>query len=106
MGADDNRKLREAIAASTIEGAGERPVEDRQAAAANAGVVDARRAFVDKVATRAYEIGDDDIAALKQSGMTDDQIFELAVCAAIGQATRQLDAAMAALDEAERAKPS
>jgi hypothetical protein len=32
--------------------------------------------------------------------MSEDQIFEIAVCAAIGQATRQYDTALAALDAA------
>jgi hypothetical protein len=104
---EDHRRLREAVTKQTIEGPGASTVEDRRAAAANDGVVESRRAFVDKVANRAYEITDDDIASLKQAGISEDEIFELAVCAAIGQATRQLDAAMAALDEAEKvpAKP-
>jgi hypothetical protein len=36
------------------------------------------------------------------SGVSEDQIFEIAVCAAIGQATRQYDAALAALEAATR----
>jgi hypothetical protein len=42
----------------------------------------------------------EDIAAVKASGLSEDQIFELVVCAAIGQATRQYDTAFAALDTA------
>ena len=34
------------------------------------------------------------------AGVSEDEIFELTVCAALGQATRQLDAALAALDAA------
>jgi hypothetical protein len=43
---------------------------------------------------------EEDIAAVKASGLSEDQIFELVVCAAIGQATRQYDTAFAALDTA------
>jgi AhpD family alkylhydroperoxidase len=32
------------------------------------------------------------------SGLSEDQIFEIVVCAAVGQATRQYDAALAALE--------
>src|SRR5262249_9723338 len=48
----------------------------------------------------AYTVTDADIAAVKAAAVSEDQIFELAVCAAIGQATRQYDAALAALDAA------
>ena len=35
---------------------------------------------------------------MKESGLSEDQIFELVVCAAIGQATRQYQSALGALD--------
>ena len=34
---------------------------------------------------------------MKESGLTEDQIFELVVCAAVGQATRQYESALEAL---------
>jgi hypothetical protein len=34
------------------------------------------------------------------SGLSEDQIFEIVVCAAVGQATRQYDTAFAALEAA------
>jgi len=37
------------------------------------------------------------MAAVTASGLSEDQIFEIVVCAAIGQATRQYDTALAAL---------
>ena len=40
---------------------------------------------------------------MKAKGVSEDEIFELTVCAAYGQATRQLNAALAALDEATAA---
>jgi alkylhydroperoxidase family enzyme len=58
--------------------------------------------LIDKVSKNAWKVTDEDVAAVKQAGMSDDQIFELSVAAALGQATRQLDAALAALDEATK----
>jgi alkylhydroperoxidase family enzyme len=56
--------------------------------------------LIDKVAKRAYTVTDEDIAAARASGLSEDQIFEIVVCAAVGQATRQYDAALAALKAA------
>jgi hypothetical protein len=41
-----------------------------------------------------------DFAAAKASGLSEDQLFELVVCAAVGQSTRQYEAGLAALAEA------
>jgi len=73
---------------------------DRKAAFANAEVPAAVRALIEKVTKNAYKIVDEDIAAAKAQGVTEDQLFELVVCAAIGQASRQYEGAMAALAEA------
>jgi alkylhydroperoxidase family enzyme len=59
------------------------------------------RSLIDKVAKRAYTVTDADIAAAKAAEVSEDQIFELVICAAIGQATRQYDTALAALDAAD-----
>ena len=59
-------------------------------------------ALVDKVTKHAYRVTDEDIAAAKAAGFTEDQIFELVVCAAIGQANRQIENALAALEEATK----
>jgi len=77
---------------------GRATVDERRAAFANMSVPEPARALVDKVARHAYTVTDEDIAAAKAGGLTEDQIFELCVCAAMGQATRQLDAAFAVLD--------
>ncbi len=50
----------------------------------------------------ACTVTDEDIAAAKVSGLSEDQVFEMVVCAAIGQATRQYDTALAALEVATR----
>jgi alkylhydroperoxidase/carboxymuconolactone decarboxylase family protein YurZ len=47
-------------------------------------------------------VTDADIAAAKAAGLSEDHIFELVVTAAVGQANRQLESALAALDEATK----
>jgi alkylhydroperoxidase family enzyme len=56
--------------------------------------------LVEKVAKCAFRVSDEDISRAKASGLSEDQIFEIVVCAAIGPATRQHDAALAALEAA------
>lgn len=50
--------------------------------------------------TRSYTVTDDDVAAVADAGLSEDQIFEIAVCAAIGAADRQYAGGLAALTEA------
>jgi alkylhydroperoxidase family enzyme len=78
----------------------------RRAAFDNAGLDAPLSTLIDKVAMQAYKVTDDDIAAVKASGLSEDQIYELVVCAAVGQATRQYDTALAALAEATAGKGS
>jgi hypothetical protein len=56
--------------------------------------------LLEKVMREASKISDEDIAAAKAQGLAEDELFELVVCAAIGQASRQYEGALAALDEA------
>ena len=58
--------------------------------------------LVDKVTKRAHEVTDADIAAARTAGLSEDQIFEIVICAAVGEATRQHDAALAALEAASK----
>lgn len=85
-----------------LEGDGKASREARVAAFRNEGVAEPARALIDKVAKNAYRISDEDIAAAKQTGLTEDEIFELVVCAAIGQSSRQIENALAALDAATK----
>ena len=79
--------------------------DPHRAAFANQGVAEPARALIDKVANHAYRVTDEDIAAVKAAGSSEDAVFELAVCAALGQATRQLEAALAALAAATKETP-
>jgi alkylhydroperoxidase family enzyme len=94
-------QARKAVVARILEGDGRAPHALRRAAFDNAALAEPLpAALIDKVARHAYKVTDEDIAAAKTSGLSEDQIFELVVCAAIGQATRQYDTALAALEAA------
>ena len=95
---------RHVLLARILKGEGEAPHAQRRAAFDNAGLAEPVRTLIEKVAQHAYKVTDDDIAAAKSSGLTEDQIFEIVICAAIGQATRQHDRALAALEVASGRK--
>jgi alkylhydroperoxidase family enzyme len=90
----------EALVRRVLEGDGRAPHAQRRAAFDNSGLTGPIRTLAEKVAKHADKVTDEDIAAARSSGLTEDQIFELAVCAAVGQATRQYETALAALDAA------
>src|SRR5213083_2560451 len=53
--------------------------------------------YVDKVASDAYRISDEDVAALQGAGGADDAIFEITIAAAVGAALGRLERGLAAL---------
>lgn len=93
-------KAREALTRRILDGDGQAPASERTAAFEASGLAEPIRGLVDKVARRAWEVTDEDIAAARASGLSEDRIFEIVVCAAVGAATRQYDTALAALDAA------
>ena len=56
--------------------------------------------LVDKVARRSFQVTDGDFAAALAAGFTEDQLFELVICAAVGESSRMYQAGLAALAEA------
>jgi hypothetical protein len=96
----DITSARKALVTRILEGDGMASPGQRRAAFENGELPEPARTLIDKVTKRAYTVTDEDIAAVRTSGLTEDQIFELALCAAIGEATRQYDTAIAALDAA------
>jgi alkylhydroperoxidase family enzyme len=92
---------RNALVARVLDGDGKSSSQQRRDAFAGTGP-DSACALIEKVTKHAYKVTDEDIAAAKAAGFTEDQIFELVVCAAVGQANRQLDGALAALTEATK----
>jgi hypothetical protein len=101
----DFARARTALITGILDGAGQASTAQRRAAFDNRGLAEPLRRLIDKVANHAYKIVDADIAAVREAGLSEDEIFELVVCAAVGQAAWQYDAAMAALAAAmERGK--
>lgn len=96
----DITQARKALTTRVLEGAGRASPSERRAAFNNSGLAKPLGALVDKVARHAYRVTDEDINGVTKSGLSEDQVFEIVVCAAIGQATRQYDAALAALKAA------
>src|SRR5436309_568912 len=98
----DITKWRTALLARILEGDGRAPHAQRRAAFDNVGLAEPLRTLIDKVAKHAYTVTDEDISAAREAGLSEDQIFEIVVCAAVGQAARQHDAALAALAAASQ----
>jgi hypothetical protein len=95
-------EARKALVARILEGKGTASPAQRRAAFDNAGSAEPLRPLIDKVPRYAYKVTDADITAALTSGLSEDEIFELVVCAAIGQATRQDDSARTALEAATK----
>lgn len=96
----DIRQARNSLARRILEGDGKSLPSERQAAFDNIGVAGPLGTLVEKVARHAHRVTDEDIAAATVSGLSEDQVFEIVVCAAVGQAARQYDTALAALEAA------
>jgi hypothetical protein len=96
----DVTQLHRALVARVLDSEAKAPPELRRSAFDNAGLSEPVRTLVDKVAYHAYAVTDADVAAVRTTGLTEDQIFEIVVCAAVGQADRQYTSARAALSAA------
>lgn len=98
----DITKGRKELVTRILEGEGTASRAQRRAAFDNTGFAEPLNTLIDKVTKQAYRVTDKDIAAAKAAGLSEDQIFEIVVCAAIGQAARQHDTALAALEVATK----
>jgi alkylhydroperoxidase family enzyme len=66
----------------------------RATVAAAAPEPPALASYLDKVRSRAYTVTDADVDALKAAGVSEDEIFEQTVTAAIAEGLRRLDAGL------------
>lgn len=93
--------LRRELITRVRDNAATAPPELRRAAFDNAGrdvgLDDPVQTLIEKVAYHADEVTDQDVAAVRAAGFSEDQIFEIVVCAAVGQADRQYTNALVAL---------
>ncbi len=60
--------------------------------------------LVDKITRHAYKVVDEDYAALRATGYTDDELFEITLCAALGAARGRHERALEALEQATRGR--
>lgn len=98
MAENKKRMMHKILVTRVLEGMGKATHLQRRAAFDNRRLDEPRRTLINKVANHAYKVTDEDILAAKETGLSEDQIFELVVCAAIGQSTRQYETALAILD--------
>lgn len=100
----DIKERQKVLVKQILRADGKASLSERRAAFENRGVGAPVRGLVDKVAKHACRIVDEDIAAAKASGLAEDEIFEIVVCAAVGQAIRHYETALAALTLATKEK--
>lgn len=98
-------QLRDRVIERAVRGPGMTGGAARRAAFENSGVTPRARDLMSKVVRQAWTVTDEDVTATKAAGLSEDEIFELTICAALGQAARQLNAAIAALDSATGSHP-
>jgi alkylhydroperoxidase family enzyme len=103
---DKKRTAHQILVTRVLEGDGRASRAERRAAFDNTGLAEPLRTLIDKVAKRPTQVTEKDVANVEASGLSEDQIFELVICAAIGQATRQYETALEALAEAMTSKES
>jgi alkylhydroperoxidase family enzyme len=97
---DKKRSIHRVLVDRILQGPGQAPAEQRVRAFDNAELPEPLRPLLDKIATRSARVTDADFATARKAGFTDDQLFELVICAAVGESTRQYEAGLAALAEA------
>ncbi|MGO8695684.1 MAG: hypothetical protein ACLQMF_18640 [Rectinemataceae bacterium] len=83
-----------------LEAPGRAAASLRRAAFDNKGLGAPLDTLIDKVAMQPARVTDEDLGAVKAVGLTEDQVFELVICAAVGQSSRQYTSALEALDQA------
>jgi hypothetical protein len=93
----DIGRARRALVTRILEGGGIASPAQRRDAFDELGLAGAMGVLVDKVCKHAHRVTDEDVAAARASSASEDEVFEVVVCAAVGEATRQLESALSAL---------
>jgi len=102
---DSKRAAHRALVDRVLNGVGRAAAQQRASAFNNDGLSPPLDALIGKVADTPAQVTEADLAAAKASGCTEDQLFELVICAAVGQSTRLYEAGLAALAEATATEP-
>jgi hypothetical protein len=99
---DDDMKqaAHRALVDRVLNGEGRAAAGQRAHAFNNDGLAPPLDTLIGKVATRPAQVTEADFAAAKASSFSEDQLFELVICAAVGQSARLYEAGLVALAEA------
>jgi len=97
---DKKRAAYRALQDRILDGEGRASPEQRARAFSNTGLSPPLDGLVGKVALRPTQVTDADFAAARAAGFSEEELFELVICAAVGQSTRLYDAGLAALADA------
>jgi hypothetical protein len=97
---DGKRAAHRALVDRVLNGEGKASAEQRACAFGNDGLSPPLDTLIGKIVNSPVQVTEADLAAAKASGCTEDQVFELVVCAAVGQSDRLYGAGLAALAEA------
>jgi hypothetical protein len=87
----------DALRRAVFESAGSTEPAVRVAAGSGGGLPDPVGSYAIVVRDRSYRITDTDLARLTTAGLSDDDIFEVTIAAAVGAALQRLDAGMRAV---------
>ncbi|GAA5172402.1 hypothetical protein GCM10023321_72180 [Pseudonocardia eucalypti] len=97
---DSKRAAHRSLVERVLSGDGHASPEQRARAFGNDGLPPPLDAVTQKLADTPVRVTGTDLAAAKAAGWTEDQLFELIVCAAVGRSARLYEAGLAALAEA------
>lgn len=97
--ADRFEAARRAIEEAVLRGPGHSDPELRQRLAERRDVPEELRVLVEKIERHAYQVTDEDLAAL-EARYSDDERFEIVVAASLGSALLRLHAGLRALEDA------
>jgi alkylhydroperoxidase family enzyme len=92
---DKKRAAHRAVQDRILNGEGRASPEQRARAFSNAGLSPPLDGLLGKVAMRPTQVAD-----ARAAGFSEDELFELVICAAVGQSARLYDAGLAALADA------
>lgn len=100
MSRDDGTPVHLELVSRICQGEGEATRELRCAAFDNIAHDDGVDRLVETTALDPPGVTGDHFATASGSGLSEDQVWEVAICAAVGQASRQYEAGLAALETA------
>jgi hypothetical protein len=98
---DTKQAAHQALVDSVLNGQGRASAELRAHAFRNDGLSGPLGELIGKVVTRPTQVTEADLTAARESGLSEDQLFELVICAAVGHSARLYETGLAALADAE-----